>query len=887
MSINEREDMRNEGTIWLVIGLTFFVCGFVNASDFCAYYTKVDSAEEFESVSRTGPYADIVVGLEDGKFVFWRGSSYLPYWQSDKGKWFVDEVFSREGDGPAGRPDKVNTYSRVIIAECNEDNVVVCWRYLPQFSGKNPHKGVDATKFAEEYFTIWSDGKVTRVAKKGTAKIDDWRDPQNQTVETFNLTREGIKDRKLQRPALSSVREKVQGNPVGRGFLVEPVRYWNFDEAVGDMTVEQVTGTKSEIAGDKSLWKAGISGTALQFDGYNTEVSLPGAEAPRITDAITLEAWVAIGAYPWNWAPIVQQCNDVSEDKNDVGYFLGINGLGYPGFKVKAGDHWEEIVSEQFLERRQWYHMAGTYDKQSGKLNLFIDGKRKGERTFDGADIVLSNKDIKIGKGKPRRPIRPVRANTFIASYSFDGLIDEVRIYDTALSDSQVRLSYNRFKPVYSIVENPDMDSRVLPCGENRRQFGAYYTNLKFYETWDNKWRFGDYPDVVVEFDLSPTKFVFWRGTGYIPMLVNEREQWYSNEFNETWGTSGGQGCQEPMSDKESYTNHARIIESTPARVVVHWRYPLVDVFHVCANYNEDTGWGDWADWYYTIYPDGVAAKRMRLWTDGDRNHEWQEGMVILGPDQHPEQVLEVEPALLLVDLDGKVDAYDWVNGPPRNVNYRNKKIHVVNYRADYNPYTIADIESGDVYDGEVTDYAVFPSWNHWPVAQMPSDGRYSIYPDRTSHSSLTHIRWPEHEAAFGDRPFYQKIMLEGMTNKSPEELVPLARSWLNPAEMKDISGCTDASYDQSQRAYVMRASQEKISFNLTGSPESPVVNPCFVIKHWKDKIDGSVAINGRTLQAGPGLRQGTALDTDGQRMKIIWIELEKEESVKIDISKN
>jgi len=50
------------------------------AGKFRAYYTKIDSGEAFEKYSRTGPYADIVVELGEGKFVFWRGSSYLPYW---------------------------------------------------------------------------------------------------------------------------------------------------------------------------------------------------------------------------------------------------------------------------------------------------------------------------------------------------------------------------------------------------------------------------------------------------------------------------------------------------------------------------------------------------------------------------------------------------------------------------------------------------------------------------------------------------------------------------------------------------------------------------------------------------------------------------------------
>jgi hypothetical protein len=686
--------------------------------------------------------------------------------------------------------------------------------------------------------------------------------------------------------------------------VVEPVRTWSFDEAKDNMAIEQFTGSKCEIAGHKSLWKAGVSGTALQFDGYTSSVTLPASQAPKITEALTLEGWVAIGAYPWSWTPIVQQCDDVPEElqarrgqgrgnqvglekENDVGYFLGIDGLGHPGLKVKVGDTWEELVSERYLERRQWYHIAGTYDKETGAMSLFVDGKLAGQKTVAKADIVLSNKDIKIGKGKPRRPIRQVRANTlFIDDYSFDGLIDEVRIYDVALNSAQVRQSYYRFKPVYSIVENPDMAPRVLPAGENRSEFGAYYTHLKFYETWDNMWRFGDYPDVVVEFDASPTKFVFWRGTGYIPMLVNEKGYWYSNEFNETWSKSGGHGCQEPMSDKESYYNHVRIIENTPARVVVQWRFPLVDVLHVIANYDDRTGWGDWSDWYYTIYPDGVAVKTMHLWTNGERNHEWQESMAILGPDQHPEQVLEIEPTLLLADLEGRVDAYNWIDGPPGKVDYDNKKIHVVNYRADYDPYTIADIKDGNVYSGEVTDYAVFPTWNHWPVGQIPSDGRYASFPDRTSHCSLTHIKMPVYKEAFGDRPFYEKLMLEGMSNKSPDALVPLAKSWFHPAKIQDISGGMDAEYDQAQRAYVMTASSGKISFNLAASPKSPIVNPCFVVKRWNDQADAQVTVNGKVLRKGPGLRQGTTFDTDGNLMEIIWLQMETEEPITIELSK-
>ena len=327
---------------------------------------------------------------------------------------------------------------------------------------------------------------------------------------------------------------------------------------------------------------------------------------------------------------------------------------------------------------------------------------------------------------------------------------------------------------------SPISTARVLPAGLKTGKFGAYYTHLPFYDTWEGMFRFSEHPDVVVEFDRQPTSFVFWRGVGFITMMVNEKGEWYSNEFNETWDRSGGKGCQEPMSDKEAFSNHAKILENTPARTVVQWRYPLVDVYHTIANYDANTGWGDWSDWTYTIYPDGVAAKNMRLWSSGPINHEWQEGMVITGPDQHPEQVVETDPALVLATLDGETREYSWKKGPPRGVDYRDTKIHVINFKGEYDPFTIGDFEKGNVYGGELTDYSVFPSWNHWPVAQMPSDGRYAKHPDRTAHSSLTHVVPAVYRNQEGKRPYQERLLLEGMSKQSPAELATLARSWLH-----------------------------------------------------------------------------------------------------------
>jgi len=849
---------------------------------FGAFYSKIDSGEEFEKYSRTGAYADIIVDLGWGnsKFVFWRGSSFLPYLETVKGRWYVEELIPRKGNGEGIMPDRINAYSHVKIIETTEKRVLVHWRYLPEFTGLNPHHGVDSRKFVDEYFSISRDGKVIRTIRQGTRKTDDWNDPQNRITQTFELKTSGIKNVSITGPGKSDPKPPVMGSPLIEETVASPLAWWKFDEGGGDLTAESVSGQESEIYGHKSLWKKGVSGTALQFDGYNSFLSLPREQGPEISEGITLEAWITLGAYPWNWTPVIQQ-------GDEEGFFLGVDAHGHPGLSMMIGKRWEELVSKVFLERNTWYHLAGTYDSVSGRMCIYVDGREAGSRMVDRLPITQSDASVKIGKGMDRRPTDPVRENTFVDSYGFDGMIDEVKIYNIGLTSGEVEQAYALFDLSAEEKTNPDMEDRSLPVFDRTDSFSATYTRLKFYETWDNLWRFSEHPDVVVSFDRLPSKFVFWRGTGYIPMMVNEKGQWYSNEFNETWGTSGGQGCQEPMSDKEAYTNFARIIENTDARIVIHWRYPLLDVLHVMANLDETTAWGDWADWYYYIYPDGVAVKKMHLWTHGKRNHEWQESMGIFGPNQHPEQILETEVALTMVALDGRKVDYSWVEGPPDNVDQpEGKVIQHINYKAEYDPVSIGIFTGSNVYSGEQTSYSVFPTWNHWPVAQMPSDGRYASFPDRTAHSSLTHLFLPTFKEDHGEKPFQQKLLMEGMLNEEPEELIPLAASWINPPDLVVLQGCESEGYDRSQRAFVLKAVENKIALRVDAGEKHPIHNPCFLIRNWKRDSVASIGINGKTPPQETDVRQGIVRDIDGSRTLLVWMNMKAGEPVEFSFER-
>jgi hypothetical protein len=539
VSIGRRFEVMRACPVALVVASTIllaFTSFCLGAPDFGAYYTKLATGQKWEAYSRTAEHADVVVRLSKpaGRLVFWRGTSYLPYWETSLGRWDFAEIVHRSGDGDSVMPDRVNVYAHAEIIENTALKVVIHWRYLSSFTSGNPHGGVDPHNFVDELFTITPDGRITRVIKEGTQTLDQWNDPLNQTVQTLRLTDSGISELSRTNPANSPNTAPIMGNPWRGPPVVTPAVWFRFDEAVGNTTKEDMTQTPVPIPGDKVFWKRGISGTALEFDGYHTVVSLPLVKAPNLAGkSLTLEGWFALGAYPWNWAPIVQQGD------ND-GYFLGIDGHGYPAFMLRVDGVWQQLnvpsappySDSNHLSLFRWYYIAGAYDKTDGMMRLYVDGKLIASKSAGNGGAQTVPADVRIGKaGIRRKPTEGVN-NNLPSDYGIDGLIDEVNIYDVALSQQQIAASFARFNPGAAIVAMPDMQKRSFPDPGSDRQFEAAYTHLPYYESWESLWRFGPYADVVVSFDQLPIHYVFWRGVSYVPMLVNESGQWYTNEFN-------------------------------------------------------------------------------------------------------------------------------------------------------------------------------------------------------------------------------------------------------------------------------------------------------------------------------------------------------------------
>ncbi len=678
------------------------------------------------------------------------------------------------------------------------------------------------------------------------------------------------------------------------------VGYWKFDDIRIELQeLEMVRGefnlprelfgyvknSVNDTEGDynaKFLKQAkGVSGGAVLLDGNTGYITISEDDMPRVEGDFSIEAWVAMAAYPNNMCPVVGNLREANEGYHN-GYSLDIDAQGRLVFRIATDAQEERVVGKAVIPLYAWTHVAATYSPKSG-MKIYINGKSDGSfkpnHEFTpvnwGADMLLGRTRW---PSKPFGTIRPYGTTPYHMFY--DGLLDEIKIWDKALSGRAVKASYNKLKT----SAKPDLQDRTMPTGPLKAEvFSAISTNLKWYESYDALWHTGTGTDVVVRFDEYPCEFVFWKGANYQAHLVTEKGYWFNNGFNEGWNEHGS--C-EPMSDKQARHAHVKILEQNEARLVVQWRYALIDHKYGFAFYDPSSKRGDWTNETYYIYPDMVAVREDVLFSNAPRaQHEWQESMVVPGPGQRPEDLLEYA-ALTLGNDKGELHTYSWEHetppGSPQEP--KNPNMQLVNMKSKYKPFSILPASSNpsiDVYAGEIRrEVSVFPWWNHWPTAQKPTDGRWSQHADRPSHSSLSHWFWDHY--AMTDRTM-TKLMLTGMTDKSPEELFVLGKSWYHAAEISGVTG----SYDQSQRAYVIDPATElkAFEFNLVGSKESPILNPGFVLSNWGGK-DISLSINGKDVPHGKDFRYGTSQRLDGGDL-IVWFKLESKEEVKINITMN
>jgi hypothetical protein len=162
-----------------------------------------------------------------------------------------------------------------------------------------------------------------------------------------------------------------------------------------------------------------IPGFVLQFDGVDDVVKLDNEEVFDFVNGVGVEAWIRINQFDKPWQTIVSKGNSWALQR--------FNSSNQLSFEVAGVGN---VVSSNLINVNdgQWHHVAGMYSGSS--LDLYIDGELAGSTAATGS---ITTNDAEVW----------IAANQTIAGRQFNGLIDEVRIWNTARTMQQIRESMN------------------------------------------------------------------------------------------------------------------------------------------------------------------------------------------------------------------------------------------------------------------------------------------------------------------------------------------------------------------------------------------------------------------------------------------------------------
>ena len=165
--------------------------------------------------------------------------------------------------------------------------------------------------------------------------------------------------------------------------------------------------------------------TAIDLDGANDYVLLTDISAINPTTAITVEAWIKADSYgPNSWSNSIL-CKHGWASGN-AGYVLRCGDNGKLSFNISnSSGTWLEAISGPVMKTGNWYHVAGTFNGDS--ICVYINGKLESVYSYSGTMTPSSGLNPRIGD------------LAYNGGRLFDGQIDEVRIWKTALSKATIR----------------------------------------------------------------------------------------------------------------------------------------------------------------------------------------------------------------------------------------------------------------------------------------------------------------------------------------------------------------------------------------------------------------------------------------------------------------
>jgi len=182
----------------------------------------------------------------------------------------------------------------------------------------------------------------------------------------------------------------------------------------------------------------GNPNSAYYFNGASNHIRVPNSASLNFTDAITVSFWMkAAELYS------TRESYPISHGNWENRWKVSIIPDKRIRWTVKSSDGIKDLDSQTKATVNIWYHVVGLYD--GSDFNIYINGTLEGHTTFSGK-ILTTTIDLMIGQVLPNN-----------STYNFKGTIDDIRLYDYALTANEIQALYGETSAIHT-----DIDVRPL-----------------------------------------------------------------------------------------------------------------------------------------------------------------------------------------------------------------------------------------------------------------------------------------------------------------------------------------------------------------------------------------------------------------------------------------
>jgi hypothetical protein len=202
----------------------------------------------------------------------------------------------------------------------------------------------------------------------------------------------------------------------GNATLGGMVGWWKFDETEGKAAKDSSGGNHNGTLMGNATWTKGKSGGALRLDGRSAFVRISDKSAFDMADQVTVSCWVNVRSVTHDHMAVVT--------KGDGAWRLSTH-QHQPKFHASV-NNWQQcnFNSEIKVGIGEWHHVAMVHDGKD--VFIYVDGKLDIKGNWEGG-IARNGFEVLIGENAENR------------GRFFDGDIDDVRIYNCALSENEIK----------------------------------------------------------------------------------------------------------------------------------------------------------------------------------------------------------------------------------------------------------------------------------------------------------------------------------------------------------------------------------------------------------------------------------------------------------------